>query len=605
MKKCFGIVGFLILLYNVAGQSNFITNIENRTSQNLNGKWKYIVDQYETGNIGFAPLYKNIKQKGIHERVEYNFDYSATLWVPGSWNAQKEALYYYEGSIWYKRSFDFKRKIKNSRVFIYIGAANYKTKYSLNGEMIGEHEGGFTPFSFEVTNYIKEKDNFIIIGVSNRREKENIPGPVTDWYNYGGIIRDVKIIEVPQTYIDDYIILLNKPSLKSKQRIIQGNISLNGSTFPIKAYIEIPELSIRHEIMISENGIGNFSFTTSKLELWSPENPKLYTVKIIAGKDIISDRIGFRVIETRGNKILLNGKPVFLKGICIHDENPLRHDRANSIDDARLVLTWAKELGCNFLRLAHYPHQENIIRLADEMGFMLWEELPLYWGIDWNNDHVLNKAKEQFSELIRRDKNRACTIIWSIANETGPGDARNRFLTEVAHHVKSLDPERLISGALKKDHYRSDDTSSTYIVSDPIADVFDIVSFNEYQGWYDGPPELCKTKNFIIGYNKPVIISEFGGGALQGFYSDSLEIWSEDFQELIYKENIEMFKRVPGLAGLAPWILADFQSPLRQLPYIQDGWNRKGLISEKGVKKKAFYVLQEYYKKVDKEWLEY
>jgi beta-glucuronidase len=331
----------------------------------------------------------------------------------------------------------------------------------------------------------------------------------------------------------------------------------------------------------------------------------LYKIKLTAGEDVLTDKVGFRVIETKGTKILLNGKPIFLRGISIHDENPLRRDRANSVEDARLILTWVKELDCNFARLAHYPHQENLIRMADEMGILLWEELPLYWGIEWKNDKVLEKAKTQYAEVIRRDKNRASTIIWSIANETNPSEARNKFLTEVAHHVRSLDSTRLLSAASKKDEWKDDAAGSTYMISDPIAKELDIISFNEYQGWYGGSPLLCREKNFKIGYEKPVIISEFGGEGIQGFHSDSLEIWSEEFQEWVYKENIEMFKRVPGISGMTPWILADFQSPLRQLPNMQDGWNCKGLVSQKGYKKKAFYVLKKYYQAVDKEWLSY
>lgn len=605
MKKFTLITFLLFTTFCYAWSQDCITNVQNRKSQSLNGKWKYIIDQYETGRIGFAPLYQNIKQKNKQDRVEYNFDMAQTLWIPGSWNSQKEELYYYEGSVWYRKMFDYTTTIKNARVFIYVGAANYLASYSVNGKQLGKHEGGYTPFSFEITDLVKPEDNFVIIGVSNTRKSDCIPAKVTDWYNHGGIIRDVMIIEVPQTFIDDYTIYLSKESLQEKKKSIEGNIQLNGKYYPEKALLEIPELSVKKEIKIDENGKGVFNITTSKLDLWSPDNPKLYQIKLTAGDDKLEDKVGFRVIETKGRQILLNGKPIFLRGISIHDENPLRRDRANSIEDARTLLTWVKELGCNFARLAHYPHQENIVRLADETGILLWEELPLYWGIDWKNEEVLEKAKKQFSEVIRRDKNRACTIIWSVANETEPSESRNKFLTEVTHHVRSLDPTRLLSAASKKDEWRDNAEGKTYIVSDPIAKEFDIVSFNEYQGWYGGSPLLCREKNFKIGYEKPVIISEFGGGALQGFYSDSLEIWSEEFQEWVYKENIDMFKRVPGLAGMTPWILVDFQSPLRQLPDVQDGWNRKGLVSEKGAKKKAFYILKEYYQKVDKEWLNY
>ena len=215
--------------------------------------------------------------------------------------------------------------------------------------------------------------------MNNRREKENIPGLVTDWYNYGGITRDVILVEVPQNYIDDFTIALKKETALSKEKEIEGSVQLTGEKLPTEAMIEIPELGLSKTVHINTEGKGNFSFKTRKVELWDPENPKLYTINISTNEDHLSDQVGFRSIETKGTQILLNGKPIFLRGISIHDENPTREDRANSMDDARLTLEWTKELGCNFARLAHYPHQENIVRLADELGILLWEELPLYW----------------------------------------------------------------------------------------------------------------------------------------------------------------------------------------------------------------------------------
>ncbi len=588
---------FLFTVFgSVKSQEVFISNTPNRDFTSLNGKWKYIVDLYETGQIGFMPLFKNIKPKDKTDRVEYSFDMAQTLWVPGSWNTQKPELFYYEGTIWYRKTFDKENIKKDKRYFVYFGAANYLSTVTFNGKILGKHEGGFTPFCYEITHLIKEKDNYLIVGVNNTRSNDQIPAKVTDWFNHGGITRDVKLIEVPASFISNYFLSLDKSTLNNKSKTIKGSLALNGKTLQQKARINIPELNISKEVTIDSSGTCNFAFDVRSLELWSPGNPKLYKVSIEYGDDKITDRIGFRVVETKGKQILLNGKPVFLRGISLHHENPLRRDRANSVDDARLALGWAKELGCNFIRLAHYPHQENIVRMADEMGIMLWEELPLYWGIDWENPTVLQKAKDQYTALINRDYNRASSIIWSIANETAPNTARNQFLVSLAEHIRSIDNTRLLSAACKKDQAMDGHPDNDYTLNDPIMKYLDIVSFNEYLGWYGGLPAECRKKTYTSSMDKPIIVSEFGGGALQGYYADSLTRWSEDFQAYLYKENIAMFDRIEGLAGMTPWILADFMSPLRQLPDVQDGWNRKGLISEKGKKKKAFFVLQEYYR---------
>lgn len=577
-------------------QDVFIANTQNRTSTSLNGKWKYVLDLYETGRIGFMPLYKNTKALKKSDRVEYSFDDAQTLWVPGAWDAQKPELSYFEGSIWFRKTFDVPNMDSAKRYFVYVGAANYITTVTINGKVLGKHEGGFTPFSFEVTELLKPEDNFLILGVNNSRKADYIPANVTDWFNHGGITRDVKLIEVPKTFINNYFVSLDKTTLKEKTKRINVKLELDGEALPEKARISIPELKISKEIEVNKEGATHFSVDARNIDLWSPENPKLYKVTLEAGKDKISDEIGFRTIETRGRELLLNGEPIFLKGICLHDENPLENDRASSMEDAELVLSWAEELGCNFLRLAHYPHQENIVRLADKKGILLWEELPLYWGIQWSNPKVLEKAKTQYEELINRDYNRASSIIWSIANETAPGKDRNAFLSDLADFIRSIDSTRLISAACKKDQGVDGHPDSVYTINDPIMEKLDIISFNEYLGWYGGFPEECRKKSFTTGVEKPIIVSEFGGGAIEGFYADSLTRWSEDFQEYLYKENIAMFDKIEGLAGTTPWILVDFMSPLRQLPDVQDGWNRKGVISEKGHKKKAFYILQDYYK---------
>lgn len=579
-----------------AQQGNlFIGNAMNRANTCLNGKWEYVLDPFRTEAMGNTQIYRNEVPRDKSDRVEYSFNPAQTLWVPGSWNTQKPELMYYESNIWYRRTFDKPDLDDSKRYFVYVGAANYIATVTFNGKRLGRHEGGFTPFCYEVTDLMKKEGNFLIIGVNGGRRADYIPAEVADWFNHGGITRDVLLVETPKAFVSNFYLALDKATLNSKVRKINGRLLLDGETMPANARVQIPELKIDQNVTIDADGDVEFTLDTKRLQLWSTENPKLYDVRIIAGNDTVNDLIGFRTIETKGKQILLNGKPIFLKGICLHDENPLRRNRANSIEDAELVIGWAKELGCNFLRLAHYPHQENLVRLADKEGILLWEELPLYWGIQWNNQRVLEKAKKQFEELINRDYNRASSIIWSIANETAVVIDRNKFLSSLADHVRSLDPTRLISAACKKDQERDGHPDAVYTYNDPLMEKLDIISLNEYLGWYGGSPAECQGKTFKMGLEKPVIVSEFGGGALQGFHGDKTPRWSEEFQAYLYEESIAMFDKIDGLSGMAPWILCDFMSPLRQLHQVQDGWNRKGLISEQGKKKQAFYVLKKYY----------
>jgi len=277
----------------------------------------------------------------------------------------------------------------------------------------------------------------------------------------------------------------------------------------------------------------------------------------------------------------------------------MRGGRAYSREDAQMLLGWAKELNCNYVRLAHYPHSENMTRVADEMGILVWEENPVYWTILWDNQPTFDNAKQQLTDLITRDKNRASVIFWSMANETPVSEARTSFLRRLAEHARSLDDTRLISAALE---VHGNSNPNDKIVEDPFAEYVDIVNFNQYIGWYDGIPEKCDRTNWIIKYNKPVMISEFGADALQGLHGDALTRWTEEYQEDLYKRTLPMLSKIPQFRGVTPWILCDFRSPRRPLANIQDGWNRKGLIGQNGTKKKAFFVLQDFYKQKELEY---
>ena len=578
---------------------DLVTNTLNRKTTTLNGTWHYIIDPYETGyyNYRYAP-YDQLKEKNnsaffnnYHtdnklELVEYDFDKSPTLMVPGDWNSQDEKLLYYEGTIWYKKSFDYQKSDKTNRIFLYFGAVNYKAEVYLNGHKLGIHEGGFTPFNYEITSILKPTDNYLVVKVDNKRHKEAIPTINTDWWNYGGITRDVKLIEEPVTFIQDYLVQLQKGS----GHVLSGYIQLNGVQKAANISLSIPELGINKVLNVQTDGKINYEIKTKGLKYWSPESPKLYTVFIKTQYQTIEDQIGFRNIETKGADILLNGKPIFLKGISIHEENPMRAGRAYNDADALVLLNWAKELGCNYVRLAHYPHNEHMVRLADKMGMMVWEEIPVYWTVDFNNEKTLVNAKNQLAEAMTRDRNRASIIIWSMANETPPSDVRNHFLVSLVKFARSLDNSRLISAALEK-HFKD----GINIVDDEIGNYMDIVAFNQYTGWYGGTLEDAPDAKWDIKFNKPVIISEFGGGALQGLHGTIQERWTEEYQDYLYKQNLKMIEKIPNIRGLSPWILADFRSPKRLLPNIQDGWNRKGLISNNGVKKKAFFTLKNFY----------
>jgi beta-glucuronidase len=567
--------------------ANLIVNVAGRTSISLNGAWNVIVDPYETG-LG-ARYYENRKPANKSDLVEYDFDSSGTLSVPGDWNTQRETLFFYEGPIWYEKSFSYHTRA-HVRSFVYFGAANYQARVYLNGKKLGEHTGGFTPFNFEVTGDLRDGKNFFVVEVNNQRRSDGVPALSTDWWNYGGLTRDVAIIETPETFIQDYFVQLAKGSSGE----VAGWVRLSGATQAQTVDVEIPDAGMRKSISTDATGYAEFHLL-AKLQLWSPETPKLYRVVLSSGDDRVEDQIGFRTIETRGTQILLNGKPLFLRGISMHEEAPFRSGRAFSAEDANVLLGWAKELGCNFVRMAHYPYNENMIRLADRLGILVWEEVPVYWDIDWENPGTLALAEEQMRDLVARDHNRAAVILWSVGNETPVKAPRTEFLKQLAAYYRQLDSTRLITAALNRPEKIGPDTR---LLNDPLGEFLDVIGLNEYLGWYEGLPEDAGRATWKFAYEKPLIVSEFGAGAVYGKHGDAETRFTEEYQVRLYQQQIGMLKRIPSLAGMSPWVLMDFRSPRRPLPGIQDFYNRKGLISDRGQRKQAFYTLQEFYRKM-------
>lgn len=577
----------LFVLINVKGQTAMV-NSQARNYKSLNGKWKVMIDP--TGIGDWRQVWQEKKPQKKTDFVEYSFEGGPELEVPGDFNTQLPELTYFEGTVWYKKQFGH-TKGEDKRLFLYFGAVNYLAEVYLNGEKIGSHEGGFTPFQFEITHKVKTGNNTLIVKVNNQRKENGLPGVGYDWLNFGGITRDVGLIETNTVFIEDYFIQLQKGSLSN----VLGWVQLNGAKTNQKITIKIPELNLEHKTKTDDKGFAHVEFD-SKFTLWSPENPKLYKVVIESVTDAVEDSIGFRSIEVKGSEIFLNNKPIFLKAVNIHEENPLKGTRAFSKEDARMLLNAAKELGCNLVRLAHYPHSENMVKEAEKMGLMVWDELPIYQHIKFSDSLVPQKMETMLKEMVARDKNRAAVTIWSLSNETYSSTPnRNEALVSLTKKCKALDSTRLISHVINTQGY----ANNTFTVRDSLYKYSDIVAINEYIGWYipwQGSPS--DTEWEIDFPDKPVFISEFGGEALYGnndLPSDEAANWTEGYQEQIYKDQVEMFKTVPNLVGVCPWILFDYKSLGRMNQLYQNGYNRKGLLSENGEKKKAWYVMEDYF----------
>lgn len=571
----------LVCICNIqyGSAQELLVNVYGRQYTLLNGKWNAIIDPYQQGRK--TAIYRNRALKDKADFKEYAFEGGLRLNVPSDWNSQIPELKYYEGTMWYARKFEINKK-SDENLFLYFGAVNYRCRVYLNGTLIGSHEGGFTPFQFNVTNVVKEGGNFLAVEVDNTRTADAIPALSFDWWNYGGITRDVMLVHTPKNYIRDYFIQLDKYDSDR----VHAEVQLSAQNAGQLVKIEIPELKIANKVFTDGTGLAKATFRVRNLERWSPQAPKLYQVIVSSEVDEVKENIGFRNLYVKNTQIYLNDSPVFMKSIGLHEEISQRQGRAYSEQDAIALLSEAKGLGVNMIRLAHYPQNEYIVRLAEQMGLMLWEEIPVWQGIDFKDSSTRLKAQRMYTEMLLRDRNRCALTFWGVANETAPSESRNAFLKSLVELCHKMDTTRLITAAFDLPKLNSE--TNAFEMEDDFIENLDVVSINKYMGWYHRWPMSPSEIRWNVALDKPLIFSEFGGEALYGQSGDSTvtSSWSEEYQEKLYKDNLEMFKYIPNLAGISPWILFDFRSPYRFHPTNQEGWNRKGLIRIRGIERK-------------------
>ncbi|HVJ01732.1 MAG TPA: glycoside hydrolase family 2 TIM barrel-domain containing protein [Sphingomonas sp.] len=605
-RLAMGLAALAALWILPAAAQLVLTSADMRESRSLDGAWHWSVDPFRDGVAGFHggppgsstrrwqdSVQADVAAANPRALFEFDMQRSPVVHLPGSWIGHSAEMRYYQGLVWYQRSFVAAAPRPGTRTLLRFGAADYAAEVYLNGKSVGSHRGGFTPFVFDVTKLLRAGTNQITVGVDSARTDADVPPPVTDWETYGGITRSVTLVTVPETFVDDAWVRLGRDGRIHVDVRLDGP---NAAGRDVRVRIDALDLTLWGSTDAKGNWSGNVP-APRELRRWSPESPTLYDVSVEAGSDVLRDRIGFRTIEVRGADILLNGKPVFLRGISLHEEE-LGRDPVRAITPAaaHALLGEIKQgLGGNFVRLAHYPHSEVMTRAADELGLLVWSEIPVYWRVDWDNRATLATARRMLRENIVRDRNRAAIVLWSVANETPVGNARNAFLRTLIGDVRTLDDSRLVTAALLS---KREDRVNT--IDDPLAGDLDVMAVNTYNGWYsDDPLATLPSLEWRSPVQKPLIFSEFGAGALAGYHDAAAEPhkFSEEYQAEYYRQTLAMAAKVPNLRGMSPWILKDFRSPRRQHPVYQQGWNRKGLISETGQRKQAFFVLAEEYRR--------
>ena len=550
-----------------------------RPTQSLDGDWAFTLDLFDTG---LRQRWFEIEPSDGPRTTPLDYDPydSDTAPVPSSWNLLQPEWFHFEGGAWYSRDVEIAPMADDERLILHVGGANYLTRIFLNGRFAGSHTGGSTPFCCDLTDLTVAGVNRLMIHVENRRQPDRVPSHHIDWFNYGGIHRSVELMRLPADHIGDAHI-----------RWVEGEgilIDVWTSGAGDELRVEIAELGIDVSVPVTQAQT-RLSIPTDP-ERWSPDNPKLYDAAITWKGDRFTDQVGFRTVEVRGRSILLNGEPVFLRGICAHEDD-LELGRVATPETVSRLLADAKALGANFVRLAHYPHHGLVAREADRLGLLLWAEVPVYWSIDFSNPATQADADNQLAELVVRDRNRASVICWGLANETPDTDARLAFLTVLADTARRLDPHRPLAAACLFDQ-------ADLKVRDRLADLVEIVGINEYFGWYDSDANDLGRLLAVYDRDQPLVISETGCDVKAGKRGGVDELYTEEFGAAYFMRQIEQVGASDAVVGFCPWLLYDFRTERRK-GRLHQGWNLKGLIAaDKLTRKQALDVVRAFYEQL-------
>lgn len=563
-------------LAGLAGAESYVP-VNGRPVLSLAGDWRLTLDLFDEGlRQRWFALDETPPSQWSQPR-DYEIEAGELVPVPSCWNLLKPEWTYFEGAAWYTRHLDWQSGPAGERAILNIGAANYAALVFLNGIHVGGHRGGSTPFSLDVTDALRDGRNRLQVMVENRRSPVRVPMQHIDWFNYGGLYREVSLMRLPAVFIREA-----RAALLPGGRQIRFSIALSEAV-DATARVDIPELGLSLSVAVRD-GEGEVT-TPFTGQAWSPKAPRLYDAVFSCGQDRIAERLGFRTIEARGTDILLNGEKIWLKGVCVHEDD-LALGKVSTEEDVRRRFRHVKELGGNFLRLSHYPHHEHVARIADEMGLLLWAEIPVYWAIAFDNPDTYADAENQLRELIARDINRASVILWGVGNENADTDSRLSFMARLAQAARNADPTRLIGAACLINR-------ETFAIEDRLAEHLDVIGLNEYFGWYE--PDFSGLDRLLANSapKKPVIVSETGADALPGHRGAGRVLFTEDWQAEFYRQQVRRLAATPYVAGIAAWLLYDFRTERRQTGF-QKGFNRKGLIAEdKTTRKLAFAVLTE------------
>ena len=551
------------------------------------------------------------EQSGKSAGFQSGFMGGSPVAVPASWNDQFDNMRDYLGFAWYQTRFDAPWLLDGRNQFLRFGSVNYLAEVWLNGIRLGSHEGGHLPFEFEVTSAMRLEDNVLVVLVDGSLAIDRVPpghvpvnpqdrfGDVSfpdgsfDFFPYCGIHRPVLLYAVAPGALVDLTVTTDIEGNTGLVRVqmqravttpAHANLMLRGHGDPVHAELDF--------------GLqGEISFHVPDAALWSPDAPNLYDLIVeLEESGQIMDRyvlpIGIRTIKIEGDKLLLNGKPVYLKGFGRHEDFPVV---GRGLLPALIIKDYGlmQWMGANSFRTTHYPYSEQMMDMADRLGYLVIDETPavgLFFA-EPGLDRRLELCRQYTNELIVRDKNHPSVIAWSLANEPHSNrPAAEPFFRNLHELANSLDTTRPIT------------VVTTVGITETAYSFLDFMCLNRYYGWYTDPGQLdvaCERLSAELDalyerYHKPLILTEFGADALPGSHTEPPEMYSEEFQAELIARYIEVLRTKPFVIGEHVWNLCDFKTG--QMVHRVAGYNFKGVFTRDRRPKLAAHRLREIWK---------
>lgn len=577
-------------------------NSESRTVIDLSGIWGFKLED----------------ESNPHDPKNF-LNSSDSISVPGSFNDQivEKKMRNHIGQVWYEKIVTLPSVLKNERIVVRFGSVTHSAKVYLNGKFLTEHKGGFTPFEADISSEVHVGENRLTVLVSNIIDYTTLPVGVYseniedgklkrslsenfDFFNYSGIHRPVKLYTTPKTYIKDVEIsyeVLDKTAEVSINTLIDGECN----QIRLDVYDEKGN-------KVAEGEGDNVTLTIEDVHLWQPLNSYLYTLKIKTDSDTESDfyslPFGVRTVKVQEEAFLINGKPFYFKGFGKH-EDTFMHGRGLNEPANVLDMNLMKQMGANSFRTSHYPYSEEMMRLADKEGMVVIDETPavtLYAGFNvqfegeepntWEEMKTKDAHVQVIEEMIERDKNHACVVMWSVANEPATHhEGAREYFEPLIELTRSLDPQnRPVTIVYNMEALPEKELTN---------DLVDVICLNRYYSWYLQTGDLAGGEKALRAelnewknkqFNKPFLFTEYGADTIAGLHSNQDIPFTEEYQVDLYEMYHNVFDDYHFIVGEQVWNFSDFETKVGT-GRVQG--NKKGIFTRSREPKMIAYFLKQ------------